>query len=242
MYDFSIYDLNFNSITNFWQYDYGISIIVKKFSDITEFHFSNKLSEEAIIVIPQVLANGYAVSVPDLLLKQSFPILIYAYCRGEDGGVTIQATKIPVRKRPMPNSNSNDIQDSNIVILQPKIISPTENVVTVTADSGYTGLSRVVVDAVSNTYVGSGIPQKASEIYIPNTADQVIASGQYLKEAQIIKGDSNLISENIKDGISIFGVDGTFVGTPYPSIEGVLIEGNITVSDDGRGNVTILNT
>lgn len=43
----------------------------------------------------------------------------------------------------------------------------------------------------------------------PGTENQTIASGQYLAGAQTIKGDSNLVAENIKSGVSIFGVTGT---------------------------------
>lgn len=52
------------------------------------------------------------------------------------------------------------------------------------------------------------IPLKEEATYIPTTEDQTIEAGKYLKGNQIIKGDSNLLAENIKKGISIFGVDG----------------------------------
>lgn len=54
----------------------------------------------------------------------------------------------------------------------------------------------------------SGITKKTAQTYTPTTSDQTIASGQYLNGAQTIKGDANLISENIKSGVSIFGVSG----------------------------------
>ena len=47
--------------------------------------------------------------------------------------------------------------------------------------------------------------------YTPTTADQTIASGNYLSGNQIIKGDANLIAGNIASGKSIFGVVGTLV-------------------------------
>ena len=53
------------------------------------------------------------------------------------------------------------------------------------------------------------IESKASQTYIPSTSQQIIQSGKYLAGDQIIIGDVNLLSSNIKKGISIFGVDGT---------------------------------
>jgi hypothetical protein len=42
---------------------------------------------------------------------------------------------------------------------QDKTITPTETAQTVSADSGYTGLGTVTVNAISSTYIGSGIAQ-----------------------------------------------------------------------------------
>lgn len=47
----------------------------------------------------------------------------------------------------------------------------------------------------------------------PGTSNKAIASGRYLTGTQTIKGDSNLKPENIKDGVTIFGIKGSFVGT-----------------------------
>ena len=46
----------------------------------------------------------------------------------------------------------------------------------------------------------------------PGTADQTIDAGIYLTGVQTIKGDANLVSENIRAGVSIFDVPGTCMG------------------------------
>lgn len=61
---------------------------------------------------------------------------------------------------------------------------------------------------VQGQKVTGNIKSKSSETYIPSTEDQEIASGVYLEGNQTIKGDANLISENIKAGITIFEVSG----------------------------------
>lgn len=96
--------------------------------------------------------------------------------------------------------------------LQSKTVSPSESAQTVKADNGYDGLSQVTVNAVSKTYVGSGVTKKSAATYIPKTTDQSIASRQYLSGTQTIKGDANLVAGNIKSGVSIFGVTGTYAG------------------------------
>lgn len=63
------------------------------------------------------------------------------------------------------------------------------------------------------SYIGEEIPRKAAATYTPGTADQTIASGQYLNGDQIIKGDANLTAANIKSGVSVFGVNGSYEGS-----------------------------
>lgn len=94
--------------------------------------------------------------------------------------------------------------------LQSKTVSPSESAQTVKADNGYDGLSKVTVNAISSTYIGSDVTKKSAATYIPKTTDQSIASGQYLSGTQTIKGDANLVAGNIKSGVSIFGVTGTY--------------------------------
>lgn len=102
---------------------------------------------------------------------------------------------------------------SNSVSLQSKSVTPSEQKQIVTADSYYDGLRSVTVDAISSTYVGSEVTRKSAATYTPTTSDQTISSSQYLTGQQTIKGDSNLSSQNIRSGVSIFGVNGTYQGS-----------------------------
>lgn len=109
---------------------------------------------------------------------------------------------------------------SGSVSLQSKTVSPSESTQTVKPDSGYGGLSQVTVNAISTTYVGSGVTKKAAATYTPSTSNQTIAASQYLNGAQTIKGDANLVAGNIKSGVSIFGVTGTYAGSSSGSSSG----------------------
>lgn len=66
------------------------------------------------------------------------------------------------------------------------------------------------VGYTSNGKVTGSIQSQAAQTITPGKADKTIASGKYLSGAQTIKGDANLLAENIKKDISIFGVTGTY--------------------------------
>ena len=102
--------------------------------------------------------------------------------------------------------------DSNVE-LQTKSVTPSETAQTITPDSGYDGLSSVSVGAISKTYVGSGVTTKSAQTYTPGASNQTIASGQYLTGTQTILGDADLVAGNIRKGVNIFNVTGTYEGT-----------------------------
>ena len=73
---------------------------------------------------------------------------------------------------------------------------------------------------------------QAAKTITPGTTDQTaVAAGYYTGGAVTVQGDSNLIAGNIKSGISIFGVNGTFVGSGSGSSssedEKAILEGTI---------------
>ena len=151
--------------------------------------------------------------------------------------------------------------------LQEKTISPTTSSQSVTADSGYDGLSKVTINAITTAtqatpsitvnssglitasssqtegYVAAGtksatkqLTTQAAQTITPSTSNKTISSGRYLTGVQTIKGDSNLVAENIKNGISIFGVTGSYEGSGNSSCsETITLTMNITY--DWRGKV-----
>lgn len=89
-------------------------------------------------------------------------------------------------------------------------VSGTQSV-TPTVSAGYitSGTAGTITVAGS---ASSQLPTKAAATYTPGTTDQTISSGQYLTGVQTIKGDANLIAANIKKGVTIFGITGTYTG------------------------------
>ena len=62
---------------------------------------------------------------------------------------------------------------------QDKTVTPTESQQTITADSGYTGLGTVTVNAISSTYVGSGIIVRDSDDLTASGATINVPAGYY---------------------------------------------------------------
>lgn len=62
-------------------------------------------------------------------------------------------------------------------------ISPTESSQTIEADSGYDGLSSVQINAVSSSYVGSGITRRSSTDLSASGATVTVPAGYYASQA-----------------------------------------------------------
>jgi len=83
---------------------------------------------------------------------------------------------------------------------------------------------------VDGALVAGTIPSKTAATITPGTANQTIASGQYLSGIQTIAGDADLVAANIKSGIDIFGVPGTAkVASHYEAGSCTVVTANSTL-------------
>ncbi len=87
------------------------------------------------------------------------------------------------------------------------------------------------------------IKSQAAQTITPGTEDKNIDAGVYLSGKQTIKGDVNLLAENIKEGIELFGITGTYTGgdtvvNPYKNKTGVVFGDSIMAGwgwEEGTG-------
>ncbi len=113
------------------------------------------------------------------------------YTRGGGGGIT------PTGTINITTNGTHDVTNyasanvnvsSEAPTLQSKTATPTESAQTITADSGYDGLSSVAVGAISSTYVGSEITRRSSsDLNNSTTPGTIIVPAGYY-EAQASKG------------------------------------------------------
>lgn len=92
-----------------------------------------------------------------------------------------------------------------------KTVTPSTSSQTAVTSGVYT-TGAVTVAAIPSTYV-KPTTTKAAATYTPSTSNQTIAAGTYCSGIQTIKGDANLVAGNIKNGVSIFGVAGSYEGS-----------------------------
>jgi hypothetical protein len=90
------------------------------------------------------------------------------------------------------------------------ILTLTKNSVSITPSvtAGYISAGTASSSTVSLT---ASVTIKGATTYTPGTQDQTIASGTYLTGTQTIAGDTDLVANNIRSGVQIFGVNGGLV-------------------------------
>lgn len=118
-------------------------------------------------------------------------------------------------------ASASDILSGKIAYIDGVMVTGTMTTVTQATPTILVSPSGLITASAtqSSGYVSSGtksstkqLSTKDSTTYTPGTNNQTISAGTYLTGTQTIKGDSNLIANNIKSGVSIFGVNGSYEG------------------------------
>lgn len=110
------------------------------------------------------------------------------------------------------NATAGDIVTGKTAYVNGSKITGTLNPGVDTSDANATAADILTGKTayVNGSKVTGSIPSVEAATITPGTLDQTINAGQYVAGAQTIKGEPNLLAENIKNGVSIFGVSGTY--------------------------------
>lgn len=81
-----------------------------------------------------------------------------------DSNLTAANIKSGVKIFNVTGSYAGSSSGGNTPSLQTKTVTPSESTQTVSPDSGYDGLSKVTVNAISSTYIGSDVTKKAQQL------------------------------------------------------------------------------
>ena len=143
--------------------------------------------------------------------------------------ISDQLTALIVQKNNLvDNLNSKGVTASRsekLNTLVPKVLQINSGGGLDTSDATATS-NDILLDKtayVKGNKVTGSIKSKATATYVPSTEDQIISSGQYLSGNQTIKGDENLLDENIKTGITLFEKVGTFTSDATAASSDILL-------------------
>jgi hypothetical protein len=175
--------------------------------------FFHKASTEGTAAAAQVLAGYTFSNDSDIGLSGSIPSKAAATITPGTADQTIAAGQYL-------SGIQTIVGDSNLVAANIKsgvslfgVAGSFAGINTSDATAGSADILSGKTAYVNGTKITGNITSKGAANYVPTTYSQTISSGQYLSGTQTINGDSNLTASNIKSGISIFGVTGSFSGT-----------------------------
>ena len=160
-------------------------------------------------------AGGGGVTLPELSNPGDASKLLQGYeLIGQDGQVvtgeipskaagdlTASGKTVTVPAGYYPEQVSKDVETSEQAT--PSITVSSSGLITASASqsAGYV--------AAGSKSATKQLTAQAAQTITPGATDQTIAAGRYLTGTQTIKGDANLLAENIVSGVTIFGVTGT---------------------------------
>ena len=119
-------------------------------------------------------------------------------------------------------------------ISQIRVISDSLNTSDATATSSDILLNKTAY-AKGEKITGT-IESLAEQEYIPTIEDISIPLGKYLSGNQTLKGSPNLLPGNIKKGVEIFGVTGTFEGSGGSVKKGTILDTTTSTSQQDTLN------
>lgn len=188
------------------QWDTDQTLVIKDSSEISVpvFHFCNKESKVALVVTPSVSGNDISAKIPNILLQQALPLIVYLYYEHTDGSAkTIHTITLPVRPRVKPDDYE---YNENIDYISLAVIDARLSTLFKAISENSTAVSNAELVDIRTAYDGT--------IY-PTAGDAVRAIGELL--SQNLGGANGMVFRN---------------GQLYLTRDGVVISTGVAVADD----------
>ncbi len=190
MYEVNCFDLDGNTINEFYQWDVDQTIIIKVknknesyLSIKPEVHFANSKSKEALVVkSSENVSDSETIEckVPNILLQESYPLSVYVYLTDADNTSsqkTIFHTQLPVRQREKPSDYSyvenitQTTADEITVRVETKLAPTAEEAVNAVNVAKTNAISDI--DEAKNNFVATGDELVAETTNYRNSTETV---------------------------------------------------------------------
>ncbi len=121
----------------------------------------------------------------------------------------------------------------HVRVPEAEVATPTINVSESGLITASTSQEAGVVEAGEKT-AEEQLPVQAGKTVTPGVSDQeAVGAGKYTTGAVIVAGDQNLLPENIRNGVTIFGVTGTYASDATATSANIL-EGKTAYVSTGK--------
>lgn len=274
MFEANCYDMYGNSIDSFTQWDVNQRMAIRLEScgdenhidnDILSIepnvHFSNVKRDKALVVRASVTENNdIVVDVPNILLTEPYPLLIYVYytsAKEPSAQATIVRTELPVRRRDEPHDYYyvENIERITAEMIKKEIEADTEET-RQAAINEINSEEQSAIDAINSKETAAIQAVANKQQSAENTLQTYIDAGNQIKndtnqiksETQTIKEQTNQIkseTQTIKEETAAIKVEtqgiadataDTITADVYNRIEVVGLQ--LHTTDDGNGYVT----
>ena len=191
------------------QWDTGQQIVFKGVNtDVAPvFYFSNTIHNSSYMVSSEIVDGCITVDIPDILLQDAVPLVVYvSYVLGDDTGTTEYTVRIPVMPKSKPSTYAPDI-DYGVGIGATEVIN---NLLSKKVTAALSAAQGPVIKSMIDNLEDTKINADEALAVIEDVLHDAIESGalQSIKGEKGEKGDPGDPGENGKDGLPGRGIVG----------------------------------